>query len=174
MPGAVFGSMYPVRIRPVRGITTKAGETCVSIVRPTNAPTWILCGSFLLCFFQAYTTLDLERIEAKTRWTADRAEVDTPRSPAIARPPCPASRLWPIAILWCSPCGCGASVCLSYLPWEEGNAFQLCYPIYATSGCCVTDTDSPVGEMQDCHRTMVNVTTHLDHRHRVPLCRKIY
>src|SRR4030095_8273702 len=73
--------MCPVRIQPATATTTKAGETCVSIVRPMNAPTGARCGSPLLHLFHAYTILGMERIEAETRWTASSTEVDSPKSP---------------------------------------------------------------------------------------------
>jgi hypothetical protein len=137
--------MCPVRIPHATATTTTAGETCVSIVRPMNAHIWARCGSPLLRLFPAYMILGMARSEAETRWTAQSAKVEPPKRPA--------SPLWPTSILLRSPCGCGSSVCLAYLPCEEGNTFRLCYPIYATSGCCVTGTDSPSGEIQDCQGT---------------------
>jgi hypothetical protein len=79
--------MCPVRIQPATATTTKAGETCVSIVRRLNAHTGARCESFLLPLYHAYTILGMEKIEAETRWTAARAAVDPPRAlPTVSGP----------------------------------------------------------------------------------------
>src|SRR5262245_54617436 len=92
-------------------------------------------------------------MELETSWMAPRTAVARPSIPANSPLPRPTSRLCPPSMVWRAPCGCGSSMCLSYLPWEEGNTFRLCYPIYATPGCCVTGIDSHGGEVQDGHRT---------------------
>jgi hypothetical protein len=61
----------------------KVWERYVSIVPPTNAHTCAHCASFLPLLLQAYTILDMERIETKTPWTAPRVGVDSPVSSAL-------------------------------------------------------------------------------------------
>jgi hypothetical protein len=96
--------MCPVRIPHATATTTTAGETYVSIVRPMNAHTWARCGSPLLRLFPAYMILGTARSEAKTRWTAQSAEVEPPKSPAISipRPSC-GVRLMFVALRFASP-----------------------------------------------------------------------
>jgi hypothetical protein len=71
----------------------------------------------------------------------------------------------------CDSCGCSVVRCpterclwtclrsfsqLLLLPAFPGSGPSTrtgVFRIYATSGCCVTGTDSPSGEMHDCHRT---------------------
>jgi hypothetical protein len=132
----------------------KAGERCVSIVPPTNAPTCARCGRLLHLLFQPYTILGMVRPETKTHWTASRAVVDPQGAPLSGRLlACQASlsHVYPVAFalrLWLFG--------LPIPPPVGGREhLRFCYLIYPASGRGVSSTDSRPGAMQDYYRTSI-------------------